>query len=100
MMSDEYEAIEARYKGLKDALLQSADINPARPFDLPPAIDLELRRLNDELDYALEALDMDESGYAASRGYDIIEREITNLAFSNDERYYIVLNRSAVVVNG
>ena len=92
MMSDEYEAIEAKYEDLINAVRQSGD------FD--SMIEREVRKLKDELDYALEALDMDESGYAASRGYDIIEREITNLALSNDERYYIVLNRSAVVVNG
>jgi SPP1 gp7 family putative phage head morphogenesis protein len=99
MMEDEYEAIEARYEALKAELRQSAVVDPARPFDEPLSIKEGIRRLNDELDYALEALDMDESGYAVSRGYDMIMKRV-NVAAYGEEQYYIILNRSAVVVEG
>jgi hypothetical protein len=61
----------------------------------------ELGRRTKEINKEFQQIDLilsrDESAYAVSRGYDIVDFNLANI---KEEHYYIILNRSAVVVNG
>jgi hypothetical protein len=94
LINKDYEKLKKQYEKDKAALLTRY-----RNGDLADSYS-KYKEISDALDSyfndASKALKYDSSSYAVSRGYDIVSKK---QYVNDDEIYYIILNRSAVVVN-